>query len=101
MIFSNQTLDDIYSDYFSNSKYNSIERIQQILFSYYELRQKRQKITNIYKSFGDFTNYNCKSLYYFIYSIKDNSFTITLQIMEDKYNKSQELLLLRLIIKKV
>ena len=93
MIFNNQTLDDINRDYFSTSKYNSIERIQQNLFSYYELRQKRQKITNIYKSFGDFTNYNCKSLYYFIYSIKDNSFTMTLQVMEDKYNKNQNLLL--------
>jgi hypothetical protein len=88
MIFNNQTLDDITRDFFSNTKYNCIERIQQILYSYYELRQKRQKITNIYKTFDEYTNYNCKSLYDYIYSIKDNSFTMTLQIMEDKYNKS-------------
>ena len=93
MTFNNQTLDDITRDYFPNSKYNCIERIHQILFSYYELKQKRQKITGIYKIFGEFVDYNCKSLYEYIYSIKDNSFTMTLQIMEDKYNKSQELII--------
>jgi len=93
MTFNNQTLDDITRDYFDTSKYNCIERIQQMLFSYYELRQKRQKITGIYKTFGEFSDYNCKSLYDYIYSIKDNSFSMTLQIMEDKYNKNQELLI--------
>ena len=90
MTFNNQTLDDITRDYFSNSKYNCIERIQQMLFSYYELRQKRQKIDGIYKTFGEFSDYNCKSLYEYIYSIKDNSFTKTIEIMEDKYNKNKE-----------
>ena len=97
MVFNNQTLEDITNDYFSDDKYNCIERIHQILFSYYELNQKRKKISNIYKTFGDFSEYNCKSLYDTMKSIDDNSFIQTLKVMEEKHNISQNLLTINFI----
>ena len=93
MIFNNQTLEDITNDYYSSSdNYTAIERIHQILYSYYELRKKRKNIANIYKSFSYFSDYNCESLYNYIDSLESNSFTQTIKILQEKYNIDYNLL---------
>ena len=92
MIFNNQTLDDIKNDYFSYNKYNTIENIIQILYSYYELRRKRQKIPSIYKKFDFFSDYNCKSLYNVMDSLKGNSFSQTLLIVNEKYGINSDII---------
>ena len=93
MIFNNQTLDDIKNDYFSSNEYSAIENIHQVLYSYYELRKKRQKISSIYRGFRYFCDYNCHSLYSVMNSIEDSSFSATLKIMKQKYNiKTEDLL---------
>ena len=93
MIFNNQTLDNIKNDYFSNNEYSAIENIHQVLYSYYELRKKRQKISSIYKGFSYFCDYNCHSLYNVMNSIEDSSFSATLKIMKQKYNINPEVLI--------
>ena len=90
MIFNNQTLDDITKDYFSYDQYTAIENIHQILYSYYELRKKRQNIADIYKSFTYFCEYNCKSLYNVMETIESNSFSETLLKVKNKYNIDTE-----------
>ena len=90
MLFNNQTLDDIKNDYFSYNKYNTIENIIQILYSYFELRRKRQKIPSIYKKFSFFSDYNCKSLYNVMDSLKSNSFSQTLLVVNEKYGINSE-----------
>ena len=93
MIFNNQTLDNIKKDYFANNDYSAIENIFQILYSYFELRKKRQKIPSIYKAFSYFCDYNCHSLYNVMNSIEESSFSTTLIIMKQKYNIDPEDLL--------
>ena len=88
MLFNNQTIDDLTESYFSDNDYNSIENLLQILYTFYELRKKRKKIINIFRKYDYFSDYNCKSLYDSISSLENNnSFTKTMQIMKDKYNK--------------
>ena len=88
MLFNNQTIDDLTESYFSDNDYNSIENLFQILYTYYELRKKRQKISNIFRKYNYFSDYNCISLYDSISSLEsNNSFTKTMQIMKNKYNK--------------
>ena len=88
MLFNNQTIDDLTESYFSNNDYNCIENLLQILYTYYELRKKRQKIFNIFRKYNYFSDYNCKSLYNSISSLEsNNSFTKTMEIMKEKYNK--------------
>ena len=93
MIFINQTLEDITRDYFSNNDYNCIENINQILYSYYQIEKKRKKISNIYKSFDYFSDYNCKSIYDLMNNIDTNSFSQTIEIMKNKYNRDPQKLL--------
>ena len=93
MIFNNQTLDNIKKDYFANNDYSAIENIFQILYSYFELRKKRQKIPSIYKAFSYFCDYNCLSLYNTMNSIEESSFSTTVKIMKQKYNFDSEDLL--------
>ena len=93
MIFNNQTLDNINNDYFAENDYSAIENIFQILYSYFELRKKRQKIPTIYKAFSYFCDYNCLSLYNTMNSIEESSFSTTVKIMKQKYNFDSEDLL--------
>ena len=93
MIFTNQTIEDISRDYFSDTNYNCIENFHQVLYSYYELKRKRKKISNIYRSYDYFSEYNCKSLYHFIGSEDSNSFSKTMQIMQEKYNINKDKLM--------
>jgi hypothetical protein len=90
MIFNNQTLEQITESYFSNDKYNCIENINQILFSYYLTYKKRKKISSIYKSYDYFAEYNCKSLYDNLNILDDNPFSLTVQSLEKKYNIDPE-----------
>jgi hypothetical protein len=90
MIFNNQTLDNIKNDYFSKNNNSAIENIFQVLYSYFELRKKRQKIPNIYKAFSYFCDYNCHSLYKVMNSIEESSFSTTIKIMKQKYNVDSE-----------
>ena len=91
MLFTNQTMDDLSRDYYSENKYNCIENFHKVLYTYYELRKKRKNIANIYKNYDYFSDYNCKSLYEYI-STKEisNSFKDTMKIMKEKYNKNIE-----------
>ena len=89
MIFTNQTLEDITNDYFSEESYTCIENIQKILFSYYELRKKRKKIEGIYKTYSDFCNYDCQSLYDYITTAENeagNTFPSVMKNLNEKYN---------------
>jgi hypothetical protein len=90
MIFNNQTLDEISDDYFSFNQYSAIENIHQILYSYYELKKKRQNIADIYKGFAYFCEYNCISLYNVMETIETNSFSETLKKLKNKYNLDPE-----------
>ena len=90
MIFNNQTLDEISDDYFSFNQYSAIENIHQILYSYYELRKKRQNIADIYKGFTYFCEYNCISLYNVMETIETNSFSETFKKLKNKYNLDPE-----------
>ena len=92
MIFSNQTMDDLTRDYFSSDKYNCIENINKILYSYYLIRKKRKKISGIYKSYDYFTNKTCKSLYDYLNTITESTFAKTLELMKEKYNQDPEAL---------
>ena len=85
MIFANQTLDDITNDYFSDNNYTCIQNINQALYSYYLIKIKRKKISNIYKSFDYFCNYDCESLYNFIFSLEENTFSNTISRMNQKH----------------
>ena len=85
MIFANQTLDDITNDYFYDSNYTCIQNINQALYSYYLLKIKRKKISNIYKEFDYFCNYDCKSLYDYIFSLEENTFSNTISRMNQKH----------------
>ena len=86
MIFNNQTLDDISNDYFSDDNFTAIENIHRILYSYYEFKKKRKNIPYIYKSYTYFADYNCRSLYQVMESLKSSSFSMTLDILRNKYN---------------
>ena len=90
MIFNNRTLEDLKNDYHPFDSYSTIENLYQILYSYYDLRKKRHKIPYIYRSFSFFCDYNCKSLYDVMESLKENSFAQTLIVMKEKYGIDSE-----------
>ena len=84
MLFTNQTLDDLKESYFSDNDYDTIENLYKILFSYYELRKKRSKISNIFRRYNYFSDYNCKALYDSLSSLETtNSFIKTMDIMKN------------------
>ena len=78
MLFNNQTLEDIKRDFFTDNNYTAIENIHRILYSYYDLKKKRQKIANIYRNYDYFCEYTCKSLYDVLDSMKTTMFAKTL-----------------------
>lgn len=91
MIFLNRTLDDITNDFFLGDNYTCVENLNKILFSYYEIRKKRKEISNIYRDFDYFCDYNCPALYDFL--MKDgngNTFYSTIIKMEQKYGENIE-----------
>ena len=81
MIFANQTLDNITSDYFTENNYTCIENFLIVLNSYNELRRKKEE-SNIFKSFSDYCDYTCESLYNYMESL-ENSWSSALKEMED------------------
>ena len=90
MIFANQTLEEITKDYFTDNNYTCIENFLIILNSYNQLRRKKEAST-IFKSYSDYCEYNCDSLYTFMESI-DNSWLTTLNEMELNYGKNKAVL---------
>ena len=95
MIFANQTLDDITNDYFGQNKYTCIENFLIKIKSYNNLRRKKLE-TNIFKSYDDFCEFNCKSLFGYMRTIS-SSWKNTLNIMEEKYKINQNDLTQRFI----
>jgi hypothetical protein len=92
MLFNNQTLEDIKRDFFRDDNYTAIESIHRILYSYYDLKKKRQKIANIYKNYDYFCQYTCKSLYDVLESMKTTMFAKTLIKIRAENNIDIELL---------
>ena len=90
MIFVNQTLEDITNDYFPDNNYTCIQNINQFLHSYYLLKIKRKSVSNIYRAFDYFCKYDCKALYDYIFSIKDNIYSNTMSRMKQKYDSDIE-----------
>ena len=86
MLFNNQTLEDIKRDFFRDDNYTAIENIHRILYSYYDLKKKRQKIANIYKNYDYFCEYTCKSLYDVLESMKTTMFAKTLIKIKEQNN---------------
>ena len=88
MVFLNRTIEDITNDYFNGDNYTCIENLNKILFSYYEIRKKRKKVSNLYKDFTDFCEYNCKALYNFLLQDKSgNNFYRTINNIEQTYGE--------------
>jgi hypothetical protein len=79
----NQTLDNISDDYFSDNNYSCVENFLIILTEYNRLRRKKESTDNI-KSYKDFCNYSCLSLFDFMGS-RSNTWLDTLKIINIKY----------------
>ena len=97
MLFINQTLDDITNDYFNDNNLNCIENMLKILNSYYELSKKRKSISNIYKTYDYFCDFDCTSLYNYMYIVDNNTFSSAMVIMRDNYGKDLEIIKKNLI----
>ena len=91
MIFMNQTLDEISSDYFAENEYSTVENLLLVLYSYNKLRNKKLQ-TSLFKSFSDYCEYNCKALYDFIENIDNNEWITTLKSIAEKLGKNTEIL---------
>ena len=85
MIFMNQTLDQISDDYFAENDYSCVENFLIILTSYNKLRKKKEIIDTI-KTYKDYCDYSCQSLFDFMGSMND-SWLDTLEIINKKYGK--------------
>ena len=86
MIIANQTLDDISNDYFDEDNYTCIEHFLIILKEYNQLRRKKREAGSIFKSYDDFCEHNCLSLYNYMMS-KENSFSTAVKNINIKYGK--------------
>ena len=90
MLFTNQTLEDITNDYFNDDNKTCIENILEVLNSYYELRKKRQSISDIYQTYDYFCDYDCKSLYDFINIVDTNSYSTAIKKIKEDYGKNYD-----------
>ena len=84
MIFTNQTLDNFSDDYFSDNPYSCIENFLIRLRSYNQLRGDKKRANEIFKSYSDFCEFNCQSLFDYMSSI-ENSWKSTLDTIQEKY----------------
>ena len=91
MIFANQTIDDLSNDYFSDNDYSCIENFLIILKSYNLLRRQKIESGGVFKSYEDFCDYNCKSLFSYM-RIITSSWKTTMGVMEEKYGINQDTL---------
>ena len=96
MIFANQTLDDLTEDYFSDNEYSFIENFLIILKSYNLLRRQKLESGGVFKSYEDFCDYNCQSLFDYM-RIISSSWKSTLNVMEEKYGINQNVLTQRFV----
>ena len=96
MIFANQTLDNITEDYFSDNEYSCIENFLIILKSYNLLQRQQHESGGVFKSYEDFCDYNCQSLFDYM-RIISSSWKSTLNVMEEKYGINQNILTQRFV----
>ena len=85
MIFMNQTLDNISDDYFAENNYSAVENFLMIFYEYNKLRRRKNN-TDAIKSYFDYCEFNCQSLFDFMGSM-NNSWLDTLKIINVKYGK--------------
>jgi hypothetical protein len=85
MIYMNQTIDNISDDYFSENNYSCVENFLMMLIAYNRVR-RRKRNTDTIKSYFDFCEYNCQSLFDFLGSMS-NTWLDTLKIINTKYGK--------------
>ena len=96
MIFANQTLDNLTEDYFSDNEYSCIENFLIILKSYNLLQRQQHESGGVFKSYEDFCDYNCQSLFDYM-RIISSSWKSTLNVMEEKYGINQNILTQRFV----
>ena len=96
MIFANQTLDNITEDYFRDNEYSCIENFLIILKSYNLLQRQKHESGGVFKSYEDFCDYNCQSLFDYM-RIISSSWKSTLNVMEEKYGINQNILTQRFV----
>jgi hypothetical protein len=73
MIYMNQTIDNISDDYFSENNYSAVENFLMMLTAYNRVR-RRKRNTDTIKSYFDFCEYNCQSLFDFMGNISNSWF---------------------------
>ena len=85
MIFTNQTLEQISDDYFAENEYSAVENFLIVLNSYNKLRRDKEAST-IFKSYKDYCQHTCESLFSFMETL-DNSWLTTMLKMREKYGR--------------
>jgi hypothetical protein len=91
MILANQTIENLSNDYFVDNEYSCIENFLLILKSYNLLRRQKIESGGVFKSYEDFCDYNCKSLFSYMRKIS-SSWKTTVDKMEEKYSINQDFL---------
>ena len=91
IIFMNQTLENISDDYFSENDYSTVENFLIVLYSYNQLRTKKGA-TTLFKSYKDYCEFTCQSLYDFMSTVDDNSWITTLRTTGKQLGKNIEIL---------
>jgi hypothetical protein len=89
MILANQTIENLSNDYFVDNEYSCIENFLLILKSYNLLRRQKIESGGVFKSYEDFCDYNCKSLFSYMRKIS-SSWKTTVDKMEEKYSINQQ-----------
>ena len=88
MIFTNQTLDNFSDDYFSDNSYSCVENFLSRLRSYNQLRGDKKRANEIFKSYSDFCDYTCQSLFDYMSSTQ-NTWATSLDTIQEKYGLSK------------
>ena len=91
MIFTNQTLEAISDDYFADNEFSAVENFLMQLHSYNQLRRKKEA-TSLFKSYKDYCQYTCQSLFDFMATVENNSWITALRITGERTGKSVETL---------
>ena len=84
----NQTLDNFSDDYFSDNSYSCVENFLIRLRSYNQLRGDKKRANEIFKSYSDFCDYTCQSLFDYMSSTQ-NTWATSLDTIQEKYGLSK------------